>query len=76
MIEITTEVERIVEGQGMSCRIYSRNRAAVVAASTFVTVIVWANLAAVAAHNRATWNPDYEIGKDLVDNKLYETYKK
>lgn len=76
MTEVIAKVERIIEEQKMTCRIYSRHRAAVVTASTFVPFLGWANLAAIAAHNLVTFDPDYEIGKDLIDKRLYVTYKR
>ena len=59
----------------MRCRIYTRNRAAT------ATALAWtgpglAALAGIAAHNLATYNPDYEIGRAVVDQKIYVTYKK
>jgi hypothetical protein len=76
MIEVTGEVEREVEKQDMSCRIYSRNRAAAATATAFVPALGLIPLTAVAVHNISTWNPDYEIGKDIIDNKLHITFKK
>lgn len=76
MTEVTAEVERLIEDQGLTCRVYAHNRAAVVAASTFVPFLGWANLAAIAVHNISTWNPDYEIGKDLIDKVLHVKFKK
>ena len=76
MSEVISQIESTIEDQKMTCRIYSRNRAAVVTASAFVPFLGWANLAAIATHNLATYDPDYEIGKDLIDKRLYVTYKR
>ena len=76
MSDVIADLERIIEQDKMTCRVYSRNRAFVVAATSFVPFLGWANLAAVAAHNIATYDPDYEIGKDVKDKRLHVTYKR
>lgn len=76
MLEVVSELEIVIEGLGLTCRIYSRNRVIAAAASSLVPVLGMASLAAVAVHNIVTWNPDYEIGKDLTDNKIYIDFKK
>lgn len=76
MGEAVAKVEGIIEKQHLKCRVYSRNRAAVVAATAWVPVLSWANIAALAVHNLATMDPDYEIGKDLIDKRLHVTYKR
>ncbi|MBF4103001.1 hypothetical protein INT80_12615 [Gallibacterium anatis] len=35
-----------------------------------------ASAVGIAAHNLATYNPDFEIGKNLVDKKINIVYKK
>lgn len=76
MLEVAGELELLVEGIGLTCRIYSRNRVVAAAATSLMPVVGIASLAAVAVHNIVTWNPDYEIGKDLTDHKIYVDYRK
>ncbi len=75
LLEVSQLLEKEIEKKGMRCRIYTRNRAAT------ATALAWtgpglAALAGIAAHNLATYNPDYEIGRAVVDQKIYVTYKK
>jgi len=75
ILEATKMLENAIESRGMSCRVYTRNR------SVAATAAVWSpfgilSLAGIAAHNLATYNPDYEIGKAVVDHKIYVEYKK
>lgn len=80
MSEAVASMEKLIESSGMRCRVYSKGRAASMAAAaipTPVTVISgWASAIAIGAHNIVTWNPDYEIAKNLVTGTLAVTYKK
>lgn len=76
MSEAITKIESTIEKQELKCRVYTRNRAAVVAATAWVPFVSWANAAALAVHNLATMDPDYEIGKDYIDKRLHVTYKR
>ncbi|MFM2589488.1 hypothetical protein [Vibrio sp. TBV020] len=72
-----TRLESHIEGQGLSCRIYTAGRKAVMA-STFSPAALFglASSAAIAAHNLATRNPDYEVAKYPLTNKLEITFMK
>lgn len=78
--EAVEMVEKLVEAKGLSCRVYTKGRAATVAAAAIPvspTVIGgWASALAIGVHNLATWNPDYEIAKNLATGTLTVTYKK
>ncbi|WP_214648592.1 hypothetical protein [Acinetobacter terrae] len=73
-------VEKIIESKGLKCRVYTQGRAAVLAGAaipTPVTVIGgWAAGIAIGAHNLATWDPDYEIAKNITAGTLRINYKK
>ena len=74
---VTTENQ--IESQGLRCRVYTYGRIAAAGATVFggVTGLVGITSAAgIAAHNLATFNPDYEICKHPVSNKLTVKYKK
>ena len=79
MNSTVSKLENTIESQGLSCRIYIYGRFAS-AGATFlggVTGLVGlASTVGMAVHNLATLNPDYEIAKHLVDNKLSINYKK
>lgn len=78
--EAVESLEKIIESKKMSCRVYSKGRAATVAAIALpISPAVlggWAAAVAIGAHNLATWNPDYEIAKNLATGTLTVTYKK
>lgn len=76
LMEASQFVETAVEERGMTCRVYTRNRVAAAAGATLLAGEGILSLAAIAAHNLVTFNPDYEIGRAVVDNKLYVDYKK
>ena len=85
-----TWLEQAIEKQGMSVRIYMRARklsmgsfaglagASVIGAPVALGAIAIGMVAGVgiAAHNLATLNPDYEIGKHPLGSTLYVDYKK
>lgn len=74
-----SKVENLIETQGLSCRIYTYGRVAAAGGSFFggVTGVVGiASAIGMAAHNLATYNPDYEVAKHVIDNKLSVKYKK
>lgn len=77
--EAASLVEDAIEKRGMRCRVYTAGRVTAAGASFFggVTGAVGVISAlGMAAHNIATYNPDYEIAKHLVDNQLTVTFKK
>jgi len=74
------KVESLIEGEGLSCRVYTTYRSTSMLAAAMsnpVTAIAGlASVVGIAAHNVATWNPDYELGKNLTLGRLEVTYKK
>lgn len=85
-----TWLEQAIEKQGLSVRIYMRARklsmgsfaglagASIIGAPVALGAIAIGMVAGVgiAAHNLATLNPDYEIGKHPLGSTLYVDYKK
>ena len=69
-------VEKYIELYGMSCRVYTENRAAAAAGSLLLGGIGALAAVGLAVHNVVTFNPDYEIGKDLMSNNVNVIYKK
>jgi len=79
LIDTVSTLENTIESENLSCRIYTYGRVASAGATLVGGITGVAGLASVigmAAHNIATFNPDYEIAKHLVDNKLTVNYKK
>lgn len=73
------QLEKAIEGKGMSCRVYTKGRSAAIAAAaipTPVTVIGgWLSGIGIAAHNLATLNPDYEIAKNKISGEITVSYQ-
>lgn len=61
-------VENRIEALGLSCRVYQKGRLA-------LGLLHPIALVGVAMHNLATFNPDYEIRKELKSG-IVVTYKK
>ncbi|MBQ7696342.1 MAG: leucine-rich repeat domain-containing protein [Lentisphaeria bacterium] len=74
MTEMVERVEKTIESQNKTCRVYTAGRSAAVAAAAIPTGITQVTGVAAAIgiglHNFATFNPDYEIAKHLMDKKL------
>ncbi len=76
MSEAVESIERKIENRGMKCRVYTKGRSAALAGELAVPLVGWAAAAAIGLHNLATWDPDYEIGKNLLTGTLTIEYKK
>lgn len=79
MDSAVTSVEREIESSGLTCRIYLYGRIAAAGASVFGGITGLLGIASaigMAAHNLATYDPDYEVAKHKIDSKLTVTYKK
>ena len=73
-------VEYVIEHQQkkLTCRVYTEYRSTAVAGSLWSpTALLGAvSAAAIGVHNLATWNPDYEIGKNYIKRTISVRYKK
>ncbi|MBN6527901.1 hypothetical protein JZM32_07840 [Acinetobacter pittii] len=73
-------VENIIEQKGLKCRVYSVGRSAALTGAVIPTPVTvlggWAAGIAIGAHNLATWNPDYEIAKNIPFGTIRVNYKK
>lgn len=78
--ETVKKVEHEIEHQEkkLTCRVYTEYRSTAVAGSLWspTAVLGAVSAAAIGVHNLATWNPDYEIGKNYVKRTLSVRYKK
>lgn len=70
MPEAVASVEKSIESHGLKCRVYTKGRAAALAGELAVPLVGWAAAAAMGIHNLATWDPDYEIAKNLITGTL------
>jgi len=78
MSSAVSTIENIIESKNLSCRIYTKGRVAAAGGSLFggiTGVLGVASAIGMAVHNLATLNPDYEIAKHQIDNKLSVTYQ-
>ena len=73
-------VEKVIESKNLKCRVYTQGRAATVAAAAIPTPVTilggYAAGIAIGVHNLATWDPDYEIAKNIPAGTLRINYKK
>lgn len=76
LFDTVQAVETEIEKQRLTCRIYTRGRLAAAAVGIFHAGAGIATAVGIAAHNIATYNPDYEICKDLANNRLIVEFKK
>lgn len=74
-----SKIENLIESQGLSCRIYTYGRVVIAGGSILcglAGVVGIASMVGMGGHNIATFNPDYEVAKHFIDNKLSVIYKK
>ena len=78
MSKVVNEIEGRIEKAGLSCRVYTEYRSTAVAGSFWgpTALLGVAASIGIAAHNLATFNPDYEIGKNQMSSTIMVTYKK
>ncbi len=76
------KIEGAIEREGLKCRVYTENRSSLLAGfipnPLYPLTFFAATGAATASalHNIATFNPDYEIGKNIIKSTINVTYKK
>lgn len=75
---VVNSIEGQIEKRSLKCRIFTEGRKALIGASFFGPTAIGgvAATAAIAVHNLATLNPDYEIGKNKLMGTVTVTYKK
>ena len=80
MKKTVLKIESLIEAKGLKCRVHTKGRAATVAAAAIpVSPAVlggWLSGIAIGVHNLATYDPDYEIGKNRLSKELDVKYKK
>ena len=77
---VVKRVEGEIEKQSLRCRVYTEYRSAAIAGTvvpTGVTQIVGlASAIGIGVHNLATFNPDYEIGKNIPASTVTVIYQR
>lgn len=79
MTKAVSLVENKIESNDMTCRVYTAGRIGVLAGSLVGGLTGTLGLLAgtgIALHNILTLNPDYEIEKNQIDNRIVVKYKK
>lgn len=76
MLSVSSELEALVESQYLKCRVLTKNR--LVSGLAGLLNPAWGvlSLASIAAHNLVTYDPDYEIERDIANNRISVLYKK
>lgn len=74
--EVVSQLEMRIEEKAMTCRVYTENRAIAASGALIFPVVGLPSVALIAAHNAATWDPHYEIGKNKFNNTVSVTNKK
>lgn len=76
---VVSKIEGRIEKLGRRCRIYTEYRATAMAGSLFsgvASLVGVASVVGIAAHNLATINPDFEIGKNKLAGTITVKYVK
>ncbi|MBD3666529.1 MAG: hypothetical protein HUJ16_01100 [Kangiella sp.] len=77
---VVNKLEGMIEKKNLRCRVYTEYRTASLASMAIPTGVTqlagFASAVGIAAHNLATLNPDYEIGKNKPAGRVTVIYKK
>lgn len=76
---VVSKIEGRIEKLGRRCRVYTEYRATAMAGSLFsgvASLVGVASAVGIAAHNLATINPDFEIGKNKLAGTITVKYVK
>lgn len=76
MQEVVELLETTIESTRLTCRIYTKGRWMAAAAGLVYPPAAAAVLTGIAIHNVTTYNPDYEICRDLANGRLIIQYDK
>ncbi|MDP2227636.1 MAG: hypothetical protein Q8J78_09195 [Moraxellaceae bacterium] len=76
--KVVTEIEGRIEKAGLTCRVFTEYRSTALVGSFWGPTALLGVAAGIgmAAHNLATFNPDYEIGKNKLAGTITVTYKR
>lgn len=74
--DVAQRIEAEIEKRRMTCRVYTSGRLMTAAVGIFSMGAGLAALASIAAHNLMTYDPDYEICRDLANSRLIVKFMK
>lgn len=72
----SVRMERLVESASLTCRVRTAGRVATVAAALWNLPVGIAAALGITAHNLATLDPDYEIVRDVVNNRIVVAWQR
>lgn len=76
LFSFSQELEKYIESLNLKCRLYTKNRLATGLSAVLNPRWGILSLAAIAAHNLMTLNPDCEIYRDLANKRVGVEWKK
>ena len=76
LFAFSQELEKYIESLNLKCRLYTKNRLATGLSAVLNPRWGILSLAAIAAHNLLTLNPDCEIYRDLANKRVGVVWKK
>lgn len=76
MFDVCEVLEKYIESQHLKCRIYTQKRFVSGAIGLVNPIAGAAALIGIGIHNIITWDPDFEISRDLANNRISVEYKK
>lgn len=76
LFSFSQELEKYIESLNLKCRLYTKNRLATGLSAVLNPRWGILSLAAIAAHNLMTLNPDCEIYRDLANKRVGLEWKK
>lgn len=76
LFTVSRYIEKHLETKYLKCRVLTKNRIASALSVVFNKNYGVFSLAAIAVHNIFTWNPDYEIIRDMANHRVEVVYKK
>ncbi|MDR1367082.1 MAG: hypothetical protein LBJ13_04245 [Puniceicoccales bacterium] len=73
VFNLCSNIDEYITQEGLRARVYTKGR---VVAGLLGSVVGPAVLAGIVAHNLWTYNPDYEIARNIITNTVDVVYKK
>ncbi|MFT0213938.1 hypothetical protein VQ643_15270 [Pseudomonas sp. F1_0610] len=75
MLEVCADLENAIEAQCLTCRIYTKGRLVAGLLSFLSYRVGVASIIGIAIHNCLTYNPDYEIARDIANGRILVNYQ-
>lgn len=75
MLEVCANLENTIESQFLTCRIYTKGRLMAGLLSFLSYRVGVASVIGIVIHNFLTYNPDYEIARDMANGRILVNYQ-